>query len=53
MKKTWMVYVAGDERMYLSHFISRENLSSGFASRYDSNQPAQLQRLARGLKFWI
>ena len=30
---------------------SRENLSSGFATRSDSNQPAQLQRLARVLKF--
>ena len=25
----------------------------GFLTRQDSNQPAQLQRLARGLKFWI
>ena len=32
---------------------SRENLSLEFATRVDSNQPAQLQRLARGLKFWI
>ena len=30
-----------------------ENLSSGFSTRYDSNRPAQLQRLARVLKFWI
>ena len=32
---------------------SQENLSSGFATRSDSNRPAQLQRLARDLKFWI
>ena len=30
---------------------SRENPSSGFATRVDSNWPAQLQRLARVLKF--
>ena len=30
---------------------SRENLSSGFATKVDSNRPAQLQRLARGLIF--
>ena len=27
--------------------LSRENLSSGFVTRVDSNWPAQLQRLAR------
>ena len=32
---------------------SRENRSSGFATRVDSNQPAQPQKLARGLKFLI
>ena len=32
---------------------SRENLSSGFATKVDSNRPAQLQRLARGLKIWL
>ena len=30
---------------------SRENLSLGFATRVDSNRPAQLQRLATVLKF--
>ena len=32
---------------------SRENLSSGFPKNEDSNQPAQLQRLARKLKFCL
>ena len=32
---------------------SRENLSSGFATRYDSNRPAQPHRLATVLRFWI
>ena len=32
---------------------SRENLSSGFPTRYDSNRPAQLQKLARVFTFWI
>ena len=32
---------------------SRENLSSGFATRVDSNRPAQPQKLGRDLKFWI
>ena len=33
--------------------LSRENVSSGFVTRVDSNQPRQLQRLARGLKLWM
>ena len=33
--------------------LSRENLYSGFSTMYDSNRPAQLQRLATVLKFWI
>ena len=33
--------------------MSRENLSSGFSNRQDSNRLAELQRLARGLKFRI
>ena len=32
---------------------SRENLSSGFATKVDSNRPAQPQKLGRGLKFRI
>ena len=32
---------------------SQENLSLGFPTKWGSNRPAQLQRLARGLKFWI
>ena len=32
---------------------SRQNLSSGFVTRVVSNWPAQVQRLARGLKFPI
>ena len=39
--------------VFLKWASSRENLSSGFATRVDSNQAAQLQRLARGLKFRI
>ena len=31
----------------------RQNLSSGFPTKWDSNQPAQLQRLARKLKFCL
>ena len=30
---------------------TRQNLSSGFLTKWDSNQPALLQRLARKLKF--
>ena len=33
--------------------FSRENLSSGVATRVDSNRPALLQGLARDLKFWM
>ena len=32
---------------------SRENLSSGCATRVDLNRPAQLQKLVRGLKLDI
>ena len=32
---------------------SRENLSSGFATKVDSNWPAQPQKLDRGLKLRI
>ena len=32
---------------------SRENLSSGFSTRQDSNRPAQLQKVVRVLKFRI
>ena len=32
---------------------SRENLSSGFPTKRDSNQPPQLQRLAIKLKFHL
>ena len=32
---------------------SRENLSSAFPTKRDSNQPAQLPRLARKLKFLL
>ena len=32
---------------------SREILSSGFATRIDSNRPAQPQKQARGWKFWM
>ena len=31
--------------------LSQENLFSGFPKKCDSNQPAELQRLARKLKF--
>ena len=33
--------------------LSRENLSSGFATRVDSNRPVQPQKLGRDLKFQI
>ena len=33
--------------------MSRENLSLVFATRYDSNRPAQRHKLARVLKFRI
>ena len=32
---------------------SRENLSSVFPTRSDTNQAAQPQNIARGLKFWL
>ena len=31
----------------------RENRSSGFPTRSATNRPVQLQKMARGLKFWI
>ena len=41
-KKPWIIWAS-----------SRENLSSGFATRVNSNCPAQSQKLARGLKFQV
>ena len=38
-------------RPYIIWASSRENLSSGFPKERDSNQSAQLQRLARKIKF--
>ena len=38
---------------YVIVYEPRGNLSSGFPTRLDSNRPAQLQRQARVLKFWI
>ena len=31
----------------------RENRFSGFQTRSDTNQPVQLQKMARTLKFWM
>ena len=31
----------------------RQNWSSGFATRSGTNRPAQSQKQARGLKFWL
>ena len=31
----------------------KENLSSGFPIRSDTNQAVQFQKMVRGLKFWI
>ena len=36
---------------YIILALPWENLSSGFATRMDSNRPAQSQKLGRGLKF--
>ena len=32
---------------------ARKNRSSGFPTRSDTTRPVQLQKMARGLKFWI
>ena len=42
-----------NEHMTIYEPCHEKNLSSWFATRLDSNQPAQLQRWARGLKFWL
>ena len=33
--------------------LHRENLSLGFLTRSEANQAVQLQKVARGLKFWV
>ena len=33
--------------------MSGENLSSGFPTRFNTNQPVQSLKMARSLKFWI
>ena len=49
--KTWLIITF--RCVYCIWAMSRQNLSSGFVTRQDSNQPVQLQRLARGLKFQL
>ena len=33
--------------------MTRENRSSGFLTRCNTNQPVQSQEQARGMKFWL
>ena len=47
------VFVLGNVALVYNSATPRENLSSGFAIRVDSNRPAQQQKLARVLKFPI
>ena len=47
--KLQYLFCRGENYIELRH----ENLSSGFATRLDSNRPAQQQKLVRFLKFWI
>ena len=49
----WLSFWRVTSKQFWVWALSWENLSSGFATRYDSNRTAQLQRLARVLKFWI
>ena len=42
-----------ESTMYYNWATSRENLSSEFSTRLDSNRSAQLQKLARGMKLQI
>ena len=39
--------------IYLKWAVSRENLFSEVVTMQESNLPAQLQRLATALEFWI
>ena len=45
------LYAMDSDIVALIWASSRQNLSSGFLTKLDSNQPAQLQGLARKLKF--
>ena len=59
MTKRWYKYVPrillipAFRLVSLIWAMSQENLSSGFATRYDTNWSPLLQRLARGLNFSI
>ena len=44
-------FMIADPLIVLKCTLSRENLSSGFPSKRDSNQSLRLQRLARKLNF--
>ena len=46
-----MAYAIYDNGLYHIWASSRQNLSSGFTTKGDSNQSPHLQRLARKLKF--
>ena len=41
------------QQLLLSHHLMRENRSSGFLTRSDTNQSVQSQKKARSLEFWI
>ena len=49
-KFSWLIKIRHPGIKWAS---SRENLSSGFSTKVDSNRPAQLQKLGRGLKFRV
>ena len=53
-KRPTVRWIFGTNLVFCSIIIlaaMRENLSSGFPTKWDSNRPAKLQRLARKLKF--
>ena len=49
-KNVYLIYVIISMNAWA---LSQQNLSLGFLSKQDSNHPAQLQRLARKLKFGL
>ena len=51
--KIFSGYLIGFVMHWIKWAATRENLSSGFVKKCDSNQPAQLQGLARIVKFCL
>ena len=52
-KRTKQTYSLCLDDCFINRAATRENRSSGFPTRSDTNRPVQAQKRARSLQFWI